>query len=90
MSKETKIKLVKDIDVTDIAGDKVIVDFETGKYYMLKGTAADIWENIQTETTLGALVDVLTSTYDVDEDTCLKGTVAFLNQMADVNFVTLS
>ncbi len=90
MSKETKIKLLREIDVTDIAGDKVIVDFETGKYYMLKGTAADIWENIQTETTLGALVDVLINIYDIDEDTCLKGTEAFLRQMADVNFIALS
>ena len=90
MNKDTKINLVRKIDVTDMAGDKVIVDFETGKYYMLKGTAADIWENIQSETTLGALIETLLSIYDIDEDTCLKGTEAFLKQMVDVNFITLS
>ena len=90
MNKETKVKLIKNIDVTDLAGDKVMVDFETGKYYMLKGTAADIWENIQTETTIGQICDTMMSTYDVDEETCLKGIENFLTQLESSKFISIS
>ena len=90
MNKETKVKLIKNIDVTDIAGDKVMIDFETGKYYMLKGTAADIWENIQTETTIGQICDTMMSMYDVDEETCLKGIENFLTQLESSKFISIS
>lgn len=90
MSRDTKIKLIKKIDVTDMAGDKVMIDFETGKYFMLRGTAADIWENIQTETTVGQVLDTMLAVYDVDEDTCLNGIEKFLNQLEESKFITLT
>lgn len=90
MNKETKVKLIKNIDVTDIAGDKVMIDFDTGKYYMFKGTAADIWENIQTETTVGRICESMLSIYDIDEETCLKGIESFLTQLEHSSFISLS
>ena len=90
MNKDTKVKLIKKIDVTDIAGDKVMIDFETGKYYMLKGTAVDIWDNIQSETTIAELLEKLMAMYDVDEETCLKGTENFLIQLENSKFISLT
>jgi hypothetical protein len=90
MNKETKVKLIKQIDVTDIAGDKVMIDFETGKYYMLKGTAVDIWDNIQSEITIGELFEKLMAIYDVDEETCLKGIESFLSQLESSKFISLT
>ncbi len=90
MNKETKIKLIKKIDVTDMAGDKVMIDFESGKYFLLRGTAVDIWDNIQSETTVGDLVNKLLSIYDVDEETCLSGTEKFLTQLEEANFISLT
>lgn len=90
MNKETKIKLIKKIDVTDMAGDKVMIDFESGKYFLLRGTAVDIWDNIQSETTVGDLVNKLLSIYDVDEETCLLGTEKFLAQLEKANFISLT
>ena len=90
MDKETKVTLIKRIDVTDIAGDKVMIDFETGKYYMLKGTAVDIWENIQSEITVGELLERLLGLYDVDEETCLKGIESFLTQLESSKFISLT
>jgi hypothetical protein len=90
MNKETKIKLIKKIDVTDMAGDKVMIDFESGKYFLLRGTAVDIWDNIQSETTVGDLVNKLLSIYDVDEETCLSGTEKFLTQLEEAKFISLT
>lgn len=89
MTDSTKITLIKPMDVTDLAGDKVMIDFETGKYYMLKGSAVDIWESIQSETTVGDVKKNLLEIYDVKEDECMKSIEAFLTQMQENKFVTL-
>lgn len=31
-------------NVTDLAGEKVMVDFEQGKYFCIKGVGNDIWD----------------------------------------------
>ena len=85
----TKINLIKPMDVTDLAGDKVMIDFETGKYYMLKGSAVDIWENIQKPTTVLDVKNTLLEIYDVDEDECMNSIASFLSQMKENNFITL-
>lgn len=90
MDKGTKVTLIKHIDVTDMAGDKVMIDFETGKYFMLRGTAVDIWDNIQTETTVGEILNTMLEMYEVDEATCLAGIEKFLKQLEDAKFITLS
>ena len=43
------IKLKKAINVTDLSGEKVMIDFESGKYFMIKGSGNDIWDMIQDE-----------------------------------------
>jgi hypothetical protein len=90
MNKETQVRLLKKLDITDMAGDKVMVDFESGKYFLLKGTAVDIWECIQSETTIGDILNKMQKIYDVDEETCLNGIVAFINQLQQNNFVELA
>ena len=89
MTDSTKITLIKPMDVTDLAGDKVMIDFETGKYYMLKCSEVDIWESIQSETTVGDVKKNLLEIYDVEEDECMKSIEAFLTQMQENKFVTL-
>lgn len=89
MTDSTKITLIKPMDVTDLAGDKVMIDFETGKYYMLKGSAVDIWENIQSATTVGDVKNKLMEIYDVTEDECSANIEAFLTQMQNNKFITL-
>lgn len=37
MEKNEIIKLKKQLNVTDLAGEKVMIDFESGKYFLIKG-----------------------------------------------------
>ncbi len=90
MNKETRIKLVKNLDVTDMAGDKVMVDFDSGKYFLLKGTAVDIWDCIQKETTVTDITNHLQKIYDVDEETCMSGVITFLDQLHKNNFIEIT
>ena len=43
MEKNAIIKLKKQLNVTDLAGEKVMIDFESGKYFLIKGAGNDIW-----------------------------------------------
>ena len=47
MKRDQAIELKKTLNVTDLAGEKVMVDFEQGKYFMIKGTGNDIWDMLQ-------------------------------------------
>ena len=35
MNRDEKLKLKRKLNVTDLAGEKVMIDFETGKYFFI-------------------------------------------------------
>ena len=65
MDKYTIIQLKKKLNVTDLSGEKVMVDFDSGKYFMIKGAGNDIWNLIQTEITVGDIIKRLMEDYEV-------------------------
>lgn len=83
-----KIKMEKNLDVTDLAGEKVMIDFESGKYFMIKGAGNDIWDMMKDGITAQEIIDGLLKIYDVDEATCQESVVAFINQMKDYGFIS--
>ena len=64
-----------------------MIDFESGKYFMIKGTGNDIWDMIQTEITVGDIIANLLEEYDVSQEECEKSVFAFLEQMEKLNFI---
>ena len=94
MTENTGIHLIKQLDVTDLSGEKVMIDFSTGKYFLLKGAANEIWDMLgkdgAKETTIGAIKENLLEIYDVDEETCLASITSFLKQMKENEFIEIS
>ena len=89
MNGETKVHLIKQLDVTDLSGEKVMVDFSTGKYFLLKGSANEIWDMLADDVTISDIKNSLMNIYDVDENTCLTSVESFLLQMQQNGFVEL-
>jgi len=89
MERNAVIKLITDINVTELAGEKVMIDFATGKYFMIKGVGNDIWDMIQTPITYGEIVDKLLSEYDVTEEECKNSVSSFLTKLKELNFVSI-
>ena len=89
MDRTTTIKLIKHVEVTLLGDEKAMVDFETGKYYLLKGPANDIWDMIQTDITVGTVVDNLRKIYDVDAKECESSVIEFVDQLVKSGFVIL-
>ena len=81
ISLNTTIHLLKKLDVTELNGEKVTIDFETGKYYLLSGSGNEIWDYIQEDITVSEIIDRLQQVYDVDFETCKKSVIEFLSNL---------
>ena len=87
LEKNSKIVLAKELEVVDLAGEKAMIDFDTGKYYLLKGAANEIWEHIKSEISILDLVDTLMEDFEIERETCFRNTVTFLEQLHKVGFL---
>lgn len=83
------ITLIKELDVTDLAGEKVMIDFSTGKYFLLQGVANDIWDYLQAPITIRDITDRLLEQYEVDEETCYNSVVQFIKQLYENKFLAI-
>lgn len=88
MNLNTTIHLLKPMDVTEMDGEKFMVDFDTGKYYVLTGSGTEIWDYIHEDITVGEIIDRLLTVYDTDRDTCTKSTVRFLENLAKNHIIS--
>jgi hypothetical protein len=91
MNENTLVHLIKQLDVTDLSGEKVMIDFSTGKYFLLKGSANEIWDMLvktgNTPISVNEIKKGLMQIYDVDSDTCLNSITEFLAQMNKNGFI---
>lgn len=89
MKRDQAIELKKTLNVTDLAGEKVMVDFEQGKYFMIKGTGNDIWDMLQENKniTLGQIIDKLLAEYEVSPEECETSVMDFLGKMQELGFI---
>ncbi len=83
------ITMVKKPDVTDLASEKVMIDFETGKYFVLVGSANEIWEQLEGCTKFSEIVENLLEIYEIDKETCEKEVLSFLEKLAEIGFIQL-
>lgn len=91
MNKNSIVKLTKELNITDLSGEKVMVDFESGKYFLMKGSSNDIWD-ILTEAKDGISIENivirLREIYEVSEQECLNSVLSFLSQLQNLNFIS--
>lgn len=83
----SKIKVSGKPEVTDLCGEKVMVDFQKGKYFMLKGVANDIWNMLEDEMEVRGIIERLLEEYEVDVETCKTSTIEFLEKLEVLGFI---
>ena len=90
MDRTSKIIMKKKMKVTDLAGEKVMVDFEQGKYFCIKGVGNDIWDMLEEQEPEGGrpgsmevetILHKLMEEYEVTEEMCEKEVLAFLDKL---------
>ena len=89
MDKKSKLLLKKKLEVAELAGEKVMIDFESGKYFMLKGAANDIWDMLDKEIMVETIIDQLLKIYDIDEETCEQSVYSFIHELSEYKFIEI-
>ena len=87
MNKTTAIKMKKQLNVTDLSGEKVMVDFEQGKYFMIKGVGNDIWDMLADDVTVTQIMAKLLLEYDVTKEQCEAEVLNFLTELEKLGII---
>ena len=87
MDRSSLIHMKRQLNVTDLSDEKVMIDFETGKYFLIKGVGNDIWDMIQSDITVGDIISKLMEEYDVSEAECESSVMDFLNKLVEFQII---
>ncbi|MBV0913039.1 PqqD family peptide modification chaperone [Anianabacter salinae] len=90
MGEQTAVSRAEKVLATNLGDEIVMMDLESGAYFNMKDTALRIWDLIETPATLGALIDTLSTEYDVDRETCAKDVKTFIAELQGAEIVVLS
>ena len=66
---------------SELDGELVMMDVESGKYYGLNGMGSVIWNMIDDPKSVSEICLQLEKEYDVEKETCEQEVMAFLNSM---------
>lgn len=79
----------KDIDTTDIDGEKAMMNLEKGQYFMLNGVGSRIWDIICKPISVKEIVSELMKEYDIDIITCEQKTLEFLRGLSNAEVISI-
>jgi hypothetical protein len=65
------------------ADETVMLDVDQGRYFGVSEIGKVIWETVAEPTSVDDLVAALLERYEVDEETCRREVISFLNELAD-------
>lgn len=87
IKKDSIISQSNDFDITDLDGEKVIMNLEKGKYFSLNEMGSIIWEIINKETSVKKIIKLLITEYDVEESICEECVFEYLNNLDNINLI---
>lgn len=77
-----------DLHAVEMDGELVMMGQEQGKYFGMRDVAATIWKALDQPRTLSDLVDLVSTEYTVEPETCRSDIVAFLDDLIEHKMVT--
>jgi hypothetical protein len=81
ITKHTVIVRADDLAVTDLDGETVVLDVETGVYYGLNTVGTQVFTMAEEPVPVSEVVEQLRSGYEVAGDRLRQDVLAFLNKM---------
>ncbi|WP_285849094.1 lasso peptide biosynthesis PqqD family chaperone [Metabacillus litoralis] len=75
--------------VSDMAGEKVMLSVEKGKYFNLGEVGGEIWSLIEEKKTVNQLVSELVEQYDVEFDKCKSQVLTFLEVLREEELIQI-
>ncbi len=87
MDKNTIVRSKKKLDITILNGEKVILDFTTGNYYVIKGVGSIILDMLEYEISVNDIIEKLLIEYDVSREECEQSVIEFLQKLKEADFI---
>ena len=86
------MKIVKEFILREIAGECVLVPTgatsqEFNVIIRISDTAKFIWENIEKVDSLEEMIRMVLDTYEIDEETARRDTIAFVGALVENGFI---
>lgn len=86
------MKIVKEFILREIAGECVLVPTgatsqEFNGIITISDTAKFIWENIEKVDSLEEMIRMVLDTYEIDEETARRDTIAFVGALVENGFI---
>ncbi|HEY9644108.1 MAG TPA: PqqD family peptide modification chaperone [Coleofasciculaceae cyanobacterium] len=75
---------------SDLAGEAVILNLQSGTYYGLNAVGASIWSLIQSPTAIDQIRDALLQEYDVEPEVCDRDLHQILEDLYSVGLIEIS
>lgn len=85
----SKIIRNQNIMASDMDGEMVMMNVETGKYYNIGKTGGVIWGMLKNPITVAELVSKLTDKFDVSKDQCEADIMPFMNKMLEQKLIDI-
>ena len=69
------------LDVSEIDGEKIMMDLENGCYFMLNDVASRIWELVEEAKSTEEIIDTLLGEYEVERSVCEAQVYRFMEEL---------
>jgi hypothetical protein len=75
--------------VSDMGGEKVMMNIDNGKYYNLGEIGGDIWTLIEKSISVQEVVEALLTEYQVEREDCVEQVLTFLQQLYNEKLINI-
>jgi len=87
LSLSTRFTLSEDQVSCDLAGEAVILNLKSGKYFGLNEVGARIWDLLKERRTPETILSVLVEEYEVDLEQCKQDLMELLHQLTEQGLI---
>lgn len=80
-SLDRKVAADKRLLASEVRGEAVILDVQSGTYYGLDEVGTRIWQLVQQPISLGNILETLLSEYEVEPDRCERDLCRYIDDL---------
>lgn len=87
METQTRYRRSDSLSFTELDGELICLNLESGEYSGLSRVGQSIWEHLEQPRALDELVELVVAEYDVETDQAATDLQAFLSELREAGFI---